>query len=133
VTDPTARPAGKHTAWAYAHAAFGMDAPGAPERWADAMDAHVEHFAPGFRDLVLARSVLGPDEMQARDDNLIKGDVGAGSYILDQLVFRPVPGLSPYRTSLRGLWLGSASTFPAAPCTASRATRRRGRRCWPTG
>jgi phytoene dehydrogenase-like protein len=112
VTDPTRAPAGKHTAWAYAHAAFGMDAPGAPERWADAMDAHVEHFAPGFRDLVLARSVLGPDEMQARDDNLIKGDVGAGSYILDQLVFRPVPGLSPYRTPLRGLWLGSASTFP---------------------
>jgi phytoene dehydrogenase-like protein len=59
VTDPTRAPEGKHTAWAYTHAAFGMDAPGEPERWADAVDAHVERHAPGFRDLVLARSVLG--------------------------------------------------------------------------
>jgi phytoene dehydrogenase-like protein len=32
--------------------------------------------------------------------------------MLDQLVFRPVPRLSPYRTPIRGLYLGSAATFP---------------------
>ena len=35
-----------------------------------------------------------------------------GSNALDQLVFRPVPSLSPYRTPVRGLYLGSAATFP---------------------
>ena len=40
------------------------------------------------------------------------GDVGAGSYALDQVVFRPVASLDPYRTPVRGLFLGSASTFP---------------------
>ena len=54
----------------------------------------------------------GPGDLQARNDNLEHGDVGGGSYELDQLVFRPVPSLSPYRTPLRGLYLGSASAFP---------------------
>ena len=38
--------------------------------------------------------------------------MGGGSYALDQTVFRPVPSLAPYRTPVRGLFLGSASTFP---------------------
>ena len=54
----------------------------------------------------------GSGDLQARNDNLEHGDVGGGSYELDQLVFRPVPSLSPYRTPLRGLYLGSASAFP---------------------
>ena len=33
-------------------------------------------------------------------------------YRLDQVIFRPVPSLSPYRTPLDGLYLGSAATFP---------------------
>ena len=28
------------------------------------------------------------------------------------LVFRPVPRLDPYRTPVRGLYIGSTSTFP---------------------
>jgi phytoene dehydrogenase-like protein len=76
------------------------------------MEAQVERFAPGFRDRILARHVLAPDELQQRDANLVGGDVGAGSYTLDQTVFRPLPSLSPYRTPVRGLYLGSASTFP---------------------
>ena len=56
--------------------------------------------------------MLGPRGLQARDPNLAGGDVGGGSYALDQTVFRPVPSLAPYRTPVRGLFLGSASTFP---------------------
>jgi phytoene dehydrogenase-like protein len=76
------------------------------------MEAQVERFAPGFGDLVLARHVMDPVDLQERNDNLEHGDVGGGSYELDQLVFRPVPSLSPYRTPLRGLYIGSASAFP---------------------
>lgn len=52
-------------------------------------------------------------EAAARDGNLVGGHVGGGgSYALDQLVFRPVPALSPYRTPVSGLFLGSTATFP---------------------
>jgi phytoene dehydrogenase-like protein len=76
------------------------------------IEQRVEHFAPGFRDRILARHILGPADLEGRNANLVGGDVGAGSYALDQVVFRPVPSLTPYRTPVRGLYLGSASAFP---------------------
>jgi phytoene dehydrogenase-like protein len=112
VADPTRAPAGKHTAWAYTHVPRGVDWAGQRDGFAERIEAQVERFAPGFRDLVLGRHVMVPADLQARNDNLEDGDVGGGSYELDQLVFRPVPALSPYRTPLRGLYLGSASAFP---------------------
>lgn len=113
VADPTRAPAGKHTAWAYTHGPrVGVDWAAEQERHVARVEAQVERFAPGFRDLILARHVMGPADLQARNGNLVGGDVGAGSYRLRQVVFRPVPALSPYRTPLDGLFLGSASTFP---------------------
>jgi phytoene dehydrogenase-like protein len=113
VADPSRAPSGKHTAWAYTRGPrTGID-------WGDEvaplvgrMEAQVERFAPGFRDLILARHVMGPRDLERRDRNLVGGDVGGGSYRLRQVIFRPVPRLSPYRTPLRGLYLGSAAAFP---------------------
>jgi len=112
VADPTRAPAGRHTAWAYTHGPHGVDWAAETERHVERMEAQVERFAPGFRDRILARHVQGPADLERRDPNLLGGDVGAGSYELDQIVFRPVPSLSPYRTPVRGLYLGSASTYP---------------------
>ena len=112
LADPTRAPAGKHTAWAYTHGPREADWAGETERHVERMEAQVERFAPGFRELILARHVLGPAELERRNRNLEHGDVGAGSYELDQVVFRPVPSLNPYRTPVRGLYIGSASTFP---------------------
>jgi phytoene dehydrogenase-like protein len=56
--------------------------------------------------------VKGPQDLERGDANLVGGDVGAGSYALDQTVFRPLPALVPYATPIRGLWLGGASAFP---------------------
>ena len=112
VADPSRAPAGRHTAWAYTHGPHDADWAGQAERHVERMEAQVERFAPGFRDLILARHVQSPADLERRDANLVAGDVGGGSYDLDQVVFRPVPGLSPYRTPLRGLYLGSASAFP---------------------
>ncbi|HZC14059.1 MAG TPA: NAD(P)/FAD-dependent oxidoreductase [Thermoleophilaceae bacterium] len=112
VADPTRAPGGKHTAWAYTHGPQHADWAGETERVVDAMEARVESFAPGFRDRILARHVLGPADFQRLNDNLVGGDVGSGSYAIDQVLFRPVPALSPYRTPIRGLTLGSAATFP---------------------
>jgi phytoene dehydrogenase-like protein len=113
VADPTRAPAGQHTAWAYTHGpARGVDWAAELDRHVERIEAQVERFAPGFRDRILARHVLGPGDLQARNRNLIGGDVGGGSYRLRQVVFRPLPKLSPYRTPLDGLYLGSAATFP---------------------
>jgi phytoene dehydrogenase-like protein len=112
VADPTRAPEGQHTAWAYTHGPQDADWERETDRQVDRMEAQIERFAPGFRDLVLARHVLGPADLERRNPNLVGGDVGAGSYSLDQVVFRPLPSLSPYRTPVRGLYLGGASTFP---------------------
>ena len=112
IADRSRAPAGKHTAWAYTRAPQWVDWEAERERHVERMEMQVERFAPGFREQILARHVLGPADLEARNANLVGGDVGGGSYSLDQLIFRPVPSLAPYRTPVRGLYLGSAATFP---------------------
>jgi phytoene dehydrogenase-like protein len=113
VADPSRAPAGKHTAWAYTHGPQrGVDWAAELDRHVERIEHQVERYAPGFGDRILARHVLGPGDLEHRNPNLVGGDVGGGSYRLDQVVFRPVPSLSPYRTPLDGLYLGSAATFP---------------------
>ncbi len=113
VADPTRAPEGKHTAWAYTHGPQnGVDWDRELDRHVARMEAQVERYAPGFRDRILARHVLGPAGLERRNPNLVGGDVGGGTYRLDQVIFRPAPSLSPYRTPLRGLYLGSSATFP---------------------
>ncbi|WP_445149501.1 phytoene desaturase family protein [Baekduia sp. Peel2402] len=114
IADPTRAPEGKHTAWAYTHGpANGVDwDDAATARHVERVEAQVERYAPGFRDRILARHVLSPSDLEARNPNLIAGDVGGGSYMLRQVIFRPVPSISPYRTPLKGLFIGSAAAFP---------------------
>jgi phytoene dehydrogenase-like protein len=112
LADRTRAPAGKHTAWAYTHGSHSVDWQAERDRHVERMEAQIERFAPGFRDLILARHVLGPADLEARNANLVGGDVGGGSYALRQVIFRPVASPAPYRTPVRGLYIGSAATFP---------------------
>jgi phytoene dehydrogenase-like protein len=113
IADPTRAPEGKHTAWAYTHGPQqGVDWTAATPVLAERMEKQVERFAPGFRDRILARHVLGPADLEARNPNLVGGDVGGGSYRLRQVIFRPIPKLTPYSTPIKGLFIGSAATFP---------------------
>jgi phytoene dehydrogenase-like protein len=105
--DPTRAPAGKHTAWAYCHLPNGST-----EDMTERVEAQVERFGPGFRELVLARHAMGPAELEARNRNLVGGDLNAGAMDLGQLLFRPVRKLVPYRTPLDGVYLCSAATPP---------------------
>jgi phytoene dehydrogenase-like protein len=105
--DPTRAPAGQHTAWAYCHVPSGS-----AEDMTERIEAQVERFAPGFRELVLARHAMGPAELEARNRNLVGGDLNAGAMDLGQLLFRPVRKLVPYRTPLKGVYLCSAATPP---------------------
>jgi phytoene dehydrogenase-like protein len=105
--DPSRAPAGKHTAWAYCHVPNGSTAD-----MTEIVESQVERFAPGFRDLILARSKLGPAELEAHDRNLVGGDLTGGLMDLRQLWFRPVRRLNPYRTPLPGVYICSAATPP---------------------
>ena len=105
--DDTRAPAGKHTAWAYCHVPNGSTVD-----MTERVESQVERFAPGFRDLILARHALGPAELEAHNRNLVGGDLNGGAMDLGQLLFRPVRKLVPYRTPLRGVYLCSSSTPP---------------------
>jgi phytoene dehydrogenase-like protein len=105
--DPTRAPAGKHTAWAYCHVPSGS-----PRDMTDAIEAQVERFAPGFKDLIVARSAMGPAEVERRNPNYIGGDINGGAQDVRQLFTRPVARPVPYSTPVEGLYICSSSTPP---------------------
>jgi phytoene dehydrogenase-like protein len=105
--DDSRAPAGKHTAWAYCHVPAGSTVD-----MTDRIEAQVERFAPGFRELILARHTMGPADLERRNRNIVGGDINGGTMDLSQLFFRPVKKLVPYRTPLRGLYICSSSTPP---------------------
>jgi len=76
------------------------------------IEAQIERFAPGFRDLVLARHTLTAAQEEAHNPNYVGGDIAAGMQTLWQTVARPVPRWNPYRTPLRGVYLCTSSTPP---------------------
>lgn len=104
--DATRAPAGKHTAWGYCHVPNGYTG-----NLADTIEKQVERFAPGFRDCIAARSIMGPAELERHNPNLIGGDISGGAAYLSQLFLRPTASL--YRTPLEGVFLCSSSTPPA--------------------
>jgi phytoene dehydrogenase-like protein len=107
VVDPTRAPAGKHTLWAYCHVPFGSTVD-----MTDCIEAQLDRYAPGWRDLVLARVVKGPAELEAYSPNYIGGDIAGGASDGFQLLFRPRFGLHPYATPDPKIWLCSSSTPP---------------------
>jgi phytoene dehydrogenase-like protein len=107
VADPSRAPAGKHTVWAYAHVPHGFTGDATT-----AIEAQIERFAPGFRDLVLARHLMPPALLQRYNPNSVGGDIAGGAHTGLQVVFRPTIGLHAYSTPNPDLFLCSASTPP---------------------
>ncbi len=105
--DPSRAPPDRHTAWAYCHVPRGFRGDASA-----ALEAQIERFAPGFGELVLARAVRGPADLERDNPNLVGGDVGAGENSLAQVAFRPAARFRPWATPLRGVFLCSASTPP---------------------
>ncbi len=105
--DPTRAPPGRHTAWAYCHVPHGSTLD-----MTQRIEAQVERFAPGFRSRVLARHTRNTRELELENPNLVGGDIGGGANDLRQLLFRPIPAFSPYRTPDPRVFLCSSSTPP---------------------
>jgi len=105
--DPTRAPAGGQVLWAYCHVPSGSTL----DR-TDAIERQLERFAPGFRDVVAARSTRTAAAYEAYDGNYVGGDINAGRAGLYQAVLGPVPAWSRYRTAVPGVYLCSSSTPP---------------------
>lgn len=105
LADPSRAPEGKHTAWVYCHVPHGSREDATAQ-----IEAQVERFAPGFRECVLAKSVSGPQQLTALDENLVGGDISGGAMDIAQLLFRPT--WRGYCTPDPRLYLCSASTPP---------------------
>jgi phytoene dehydrogenase-like protein len=105
--DASRAPEGKHTAWAYCHVPHGST-----RDMTEAIEAQVERFAPGFRDLIAARSALNSVDVEQRNPNYVGGDINGGVQDLRQLFTRPVARPVPYATPVDGLYICSSSTPP---------------------
>jgi phytoene dehydrogenase-like protein len=103
--DPSRAPAGRHVAWAYCHVPAASTV-----SMLDRVERQIERFAPGFRDCVLARSIMTPADIEAHNANLVGGDIAAGVTDLWQLFTRPT--WRNYSTPVKGLYICSASTPP---------------------
>ncbi len=105
LSDPTRAPAGQHTAWGYCHV---------PNAWPgnalSAIEAQIERFAPGFKEVILARHSWTCQDLESLNPNLVGGDLSGGAMTALQMVLRPTPRL--YQTSIPGLYLCSSSTPP---------------------
>jgi phytoene dehydrogenase-like protein len=110
------------------------------EAYADRVVQAYDDVAPGFRESIVARQVIGPYEMET-EWGLIGGNIFHGELSADQLFhMRPAPGYADYRTPIAGLYQCSSAThagggvcgIPAYNCVREirkdRRTRRRARR-----
>jgi phytoene dehydrogenase-like protein len=107
IADPSRAPEGKHVAWAYCHVPSDST-----QDMTAAIEAQVERFAPGFRDIVLARATKDTQAMEAYDANYVGGDINGGLGDWRQLLFRPVVRWNPYTTPDRSVFICSSSTPP---------------------
>jgi phytoene dehydrogenase-like protein len=107
ISDPTRAPQGKHSVWAYCHVPNGST-----EDMTGIIENQVERYAPGFKDVILARHTMNSAEMQEYNPNYVGGDINGGVIDLGQLFTRPALRWSPYKTSARGIYICSSSTPP---------------------
>jgi phytoene dehydrogenase-like protein len=107
VADPSRAPRGQHALWTYCHVPAGSTVDMTAR-----IEAQIERFAPGFRDLVLARRTRTAAGEEALNPNYVGGDIACGMQTVRQVLARPVARWNPYRTPLRGVYLCSAATTP---------------------
>lgn len=106
IVDPSRAPEKKQVAWGYCHVPNGS-----VFDMTERIEGQIERFAPGFRELVLARHTRNCAEYQQYNANLVGGDINGGVQDLRQFLCRPTL-FAPYRTPLPGVYLCSSGTPP---------------------
>lgn len=121
VMDPSLAPEGRHVMSICVHCAPRELRAG---HWSAHVDALfnavlgvLEPHAPEIRELILAREVLTPEDLE-REWGLTGGDIFHGEPALDQSwAARPLVGWSRYHTPINRLFLASAGTHPGGGLT----------------
>lgn len=107
--DPTRAPDSKQTAWAYCHVPNGSTVD-----MSKRIEAQIERFAPGFRQRILARSIMNTEAIEAYNPNYVGGDIAGGVQSLFQMMLRPLGKWRAYGTPVKGIYLCSSSMPPGA-------------------
>lgn len=105
--DSARAPQGKHTLWAYCHVPNGSTFD-----MTERIEAQIERYAPGFRDVIIARNTITTVELEQYNPNYIGGDINGGVQDIGQLFTRPTARLVPYSTPVDGIYICSSSTPP---------------------
>ncbi|NLA34323.1 MAG: NAD(P)/FAD-dependent oxidoreductase [Actinobacteria bacterium] len=130
LADPSRSVGDIHPVWVYGHVPHGYQG--------DATAAilnHIERYAPGTRDRIVASSAMNPAQFEAYNPNYVGGDVITGANTMLQLAFRPRFALDPYSVGIDGVFICSAATPPGAGVhgmcgdNAARAALRHLERC----
>jgi phytoene dehydrogenase-like protein len=105
--DPGRAPEGKHTGYAYCHVPNGSD-----RDMTEIIETQIERFAPGFKDIILARHSTSTKAFQQYNPNYFGGAITGGAADISQLFTRPVARLDPHSTPNPKIFICSASTPP---------------------
>ena len=105
--DSSRAPAGKHTGYAYCHVPHGST-----KDMTSIIEAQIERFAPGFRDLILGKKSSTSQDLHSQNPNLVGRSITGGASNLGQLFARPVLRIDPYSTPNEKIFICSASTPP---------------------
>ncbi|MFD5641807.1 phytoene desaturase family protein [Streptomyces anulatus] len=107
VIDPSRAPEGRLFLGGSGHVPAGWEGDAT-----DVIERQLERFAPGFRDLVLARALAGPPQLAARNANYVGGDIACGAFAGLQTLIRPKLARVPYATAHPAVFLCSSATPP---------------------
>lgn len=89
--DPTRCPTGKHVFWVYMHVPNGCE-----KDHTELLEAQMERYAPGFREVVISRHSYTTSQFEAYNPNYVGGDILGGANTLWQVAARPRLALDPY-------------------------------------
>ena len=121
LSDPALAPAGSHVMSVYIqYAPYTLkngDWNSRREEFADKVLDTLAGYAPGLKDLIVARQVITPLDLE-QTYGLSGGHIHHGEQSLDQFfTFRPIIGWAQYRTPINGLYLCGAGTHPGGGVT----------------
>ncbi|HMO15377.1 MAG TPA: NAD(P)/FAD-dependent oxidoreductase [Pirellulaceae bacterium] len=119
--DPDMSPAGKHVMSCFVmytpYRLANGDWTTERKNLGDTVEDTLDEFFPGFRNLVIQREVVTPDEIE-RCTGLTEGDIFGGALDVKQMFFkRPAEGWNQYRTPIAGYYQCGSGTHPGGAVT----------------
>jgi phytoene dehydrogenase-like protein len=105
--DPAREVGGLRPLWTYTHVPAGSDVD-----VTETVTAHIERYAPGFRDVVVASRCVPAARMAEHNSNYIAGDISAGAVTMWQIIARPSLRANPFAAGAHGAYLCSSSAPP---------------------